>query len=175
MYGKIIDGNITTLSSLPIQYEDEKGLHLNFRNVSDPSDYGFYKVVTPSYDPINQMLGEIKFDKKKKVFTYSIANINFDSTSINREGKTVSDYDIDLKRLELIKDVKKEAKTYLNPTDWYILRKAERNVDVPSKIVTERSSIVTKAETFEKEIKALKTYESLLRYSIAFFPSKELK
>ena len=176
MYGKIIDGNITTYRRLPVQFEDESGLHLNFRNVSDPTKFGFYNVVTPPYDSISQRLGELKFDKKKKVFTYSINDIDFDSTYEVRDekgeptGETLPNYDIDAKKLDLIKNVKEEANRLLKPTDWYILRKAERDVDVPSNVVTERGSIITKAAGFETEINALTTYESLLRYSIVFFP-----
>ena len=176
MYGKIIDGNITTYRRLPVQFEDENGLHLNFRNVSDPTKFGFYNVVTPPYDSISQRLGELKFDKKKKVFTYSVSDIDFDSTyevmgeDLEPTGETLPNYDIDAKKLDLIKSVKEEANRLLSPTDWYILRKAERSVDVPSKVATERGSIITKASGFETEINALTTYESLLRYSIVFFP-----
>jgi len=190
MYGKIIDGNITTYRRLPVQFEDESGLHLNFRNVADPSAYGFYKVVTPSYDSISQRLGAIEFDSDNDVFTYPVSDIDFDSTYelstpiVDEDGEAVLDsddeptftvtnernYNIDAKKLELIKSVKEEANRLLLPTDWYILRKAERSVDVPSNVATERGSIITKAAGFETEINALTTYESLLRYSIVFFP-----
>ena len=176
MYGKIIDGNITTYRRLPVQFEDESGLHLNFRNVSDPSAYGFYSVVIPSYDSISQRLGAIEFDSDNDVFTYPVSDIDFTTTYEVRDeegeptGETLPNYDIDAKKLELIKSVKEEANRLLSPTDWYILRKAERSVDVPSNVVTERGSIITKAAGFETEINALTTYESLLRYSIVFFP-----
>ena len=176
MYGKIIDGNITTYRRLPVQFEDESGLHLNFRNVSDPSAFGFYKVVTPSYDSISQRLGAIEFDSDNDVFTYPVSDIDFTTTYEVRDeegeptGETLPNYDIDAKKLELIKSVKEEANRLLSPTDWYILRKAERSVDVPSNVVTERGSIITKAAGFETAINALTTYESLLRYSIVFFP-----
>ena len=176
MYGKIIDGNITTYRRLPVQFEDESGLHLNFRNVSDPSAFGFYKVVKPSYDSISQRLGAIEFDSDNDVFTYPVSDIDFTTTydvldeDFEPTGETLPTYDIDAKKLELIKSVKEEANRLLSPTDWYILRKAERSVDVPSNVVTERGSIITKAAGFETAINALTTYESLLRYSIVFFP-----
>ena len=176
MYARLENKNIITYRRLPVQFEDENGLHLNFRNVADPTKFGFYDVVTPSYDSISQRLGELKFDKKKKVFTYSVSDIDYTTTYEVRDkegeptGETLPDYDIDAKKLELIKNVKEEANRLLSPTDWYILRKAERSVDIPSKVGTERGSIITKAARFETEINALKTYKSLLRYSIVFFP-----
>ena len=176
MYARLENENIITYRRLPVQFEDKNGLHLNFRNVADPTAYGFYNVVTPPYDSISQRLGELKFDKKKKVFTYSVSDIDYTTTYEVRDeegeptGETLPNYDIDAKKLDLIKSVKEEANRLLSPTDWYILRKAERDVDVPSDVATERGSIITKAAGFETEINALTTYESLLRYSIVFFP-----
>jgi len=196
MKAKDFNGQIKTWRKLPNVWEDENGVHLNFRNVSDPSAYGFYSVVKPSYDSISQRLGAIEFDSDNDVFTYPVIDIDFDSTHevhtpiVDEDGEAVLDsdgeptydvtnernYNIDAKKLELIKSVKEEANRLLTPTDWYILRKAERSVDVPSSVVTERGSIITKAAGFETEINALTTYESLLRYSIVFFPveSEEL-
>ena len=176
MYARLENENIITYRRLPVQFEDENGLHLNFRNVADPSAYGFYNVVTPSYDSISQRLGAIEFDSDNDVFTYSVSDIDYTTTYEVRDeegeptGETLPNYDIDVKKLDLIKNVKEEANRLLKPTDWYILRKAERDVDVPSNVATERSSIITKAAGFETEINALTTYESLLRYSIVFFP-----
>ena len=176
MYARLENENIITYRRLPVQFEDENGLHLNFRNVADPSAYGFYNVVTPSYDSISQRLGAIEFDSDNDVFTYPISDIDYTTTYEVRDeegeptGETLPNYDIDAKKLDLIKSVKEEANRLLKPTDWYILRKAERSVDVPSNVATERSSIITKAAGFETEINALTTYESLLRYSIVFFP-----
>ena len=176
MYARLENENIITYRRLPVQFEDKNGLHLNFRNVADPSAYGFYNVVTPSYDSISQRLGAIEFDSDNDVFTYPVSDIDFTTTYEVRDeegeltGETLPNYDIDAKKLDLIKSVKEEANRLLSPTDWYILRKAERDVDVPSDVVTERGSIITKAAGFETAINALTTYESLLRYSIVFFP-----
>ena len=176
MYARLENENIITYRRLPVQFEDKNGLHLNFRNVADPSAYGFYNVVTPSYDSISQRLGAIEFDSDNDVFTYPVSDIDFTTTYEVRDeegeltGETLPNYDIDAKKLDLIKSVKEEANRLLSPTDWYILRKAERDVDVPSDVATERGSIITKAAGFETEINALTTYESLLRYSIVFFP-----
>ena len=176
MKARLQNGNIITYRRLPLEWKDENGLHLNFRNVADPTAYGFYNVVTPSYDSISQRLGAIEFDSDNDVFTYPVSDIDFDSTyevmgeDFEPTGETLPNYDIDAKKLDLIKSVKEEANRLLSPTDWYILRKAERDVDVPSDVATERGSIITKAAGFETAINALTTYESLLRYSIVFFP-----
>ena len=64
-----INGNIKTFRRLPNVWEDENGLHLNFRKVADPTEFGFYDVVTPQYDKVSERLSAMFFDKKKKAFT----------------------------------------------------------------------------------------------------------
>ena len=105
MYARLENENIITYRRLPVQFEDENGLHLNFRNVADPSAYGFYNVVTPSYDSISQRLGAIEFDSDNDVFTYSVSDIDYTTTYdvLDEEGEptgeTLPNYDIDVKKL----------------------------------------------------------------------------
>ena len=51
-----------------------------------------------------------------------------------------------------IAQVKDTAGKLLAQTDWYVIRKAERNIDIPSKVVTERAKIVAEAERLEAAI-----------------------
>jgi len=66
MYGKIIDGNITTYRRLPVQFEDESGLHLNFRNrraVVANAVLDAYKVNTVSTQHTDNIHNSGKFTK----------------------------------------------------------------------------------------------------------------
>ena len=45
-----------------------------------------------------------------------------------------------------IAQTKDTAGKLLAQTDWYVVRKAERNVDIPANIVTKRATIVTEAD-----------------------------
>ena len=58
--------------------------------------------------------------------------------------------------------VKDTAGKLLNATDWYVIRKAERNVDVPSDIALKRTQIVTEANRLETDIQASTTVEALI-------------
>lgn len=51
-----------------------------------------------------------------------------------------------------IAQIKDTAGKLLAQTDWYVIRKAERGIDIPSKIVTERAKIVAEAERLELAI-----------------------
>ncbi len=68
-----------------------------------------------------------------------------------------------------IAQVKDTAGKLLAQTDWYIIRKAERNVDIPEEIALKRTQIVTEANRLETDIKASTTVEGLIKlpYGIA--------
>lgn len=61
-----------------------------------------------------------------------------------------------------IAQVKQTAGSLLAQTDWYVVRKAERNVDIPADIVTKRAAIVTEANRLETAIAGVTTVEALI-------------
>ena len=61
-----------------------------------------------------------------------------------------------------IAQVKQTAGSLLAQTDWYVVRKAERNVDIPADIVTKRAAIVTEADRLETAIAGVTTVEALI-------------
>jgi len=170
-----IDGNIKTYRSIPQTWTDANGLHLNFRKAKH-SDYGLYDVVKPAYDFQSQKLGSLAFDKKKKIFTYAVIDIDFDATyesmgdDMESTGEIKPIYDIDALKADKISDIKSKAGSLLKPTDWYVIRKAERAIDIPQEVVAERLEVITKSTTFEEEINALETYLDVKKYSYSFSP-----
>ena len=179
MKAKEINGNIKTFRRLPNVWEDENGLHLNFRKVADPTEFGFYDVVTPQYDKISERLSAMFFDKKKKAFTYKVVAIDLEGTHdvLDEEGNVIEtkpNYDIAELKASKISAIKTEAGKLLTPTDWYVTRLAERAVEIPQEIADERLDIVTKSDTFETEINALTTVEQVLRYTHEFYPQPSL-
>ena len=52
-------------------------------------------------------------------------------------------------KTKLIRTVKAQAATILQNTDWYIVRKADADTDVPSAITTFRAAVRTKAAAME--------------------------
>lgn len=61
-----------------------------------------------------------------------------------------------------IAQVKNTAGSLLAQTDWYVIRKAERNVEIPAEIALKRTQIVTEANRLETDIKASTTVEGLI-------------
>jgi len=60
------------------------------------------------------------------------------------------------------KQVKHTAGTLLNPTDWYITRKAEVGTEVPANVVTYRSAVRTECDRLEAAISATTSVEDLI-------------
>jgi hypothetical protein len=60
-----------------------------------------------------------------------------------------------------IEQVKQNTNLTLAPTDWYVIRKAERNVDIPADVATYRAAVVAWANTTEAAITAVTTVEEL--------------
>ena len=58
--------------------------------------------------------------------------------------------------------VKTTAGSMLAQTDWMVVRKAERNVDIPATVVTKRAAIVAECDRLEAAIAACTTVEALI-------------
>jgi hypothetical protein len=60
-----------------------------------------------------------------------------------------------------IRQTKETANTLLSPTDWYIIRKIERDIDVPVGIVSYRSAVISVSEEREALIESVTSVEEL--------------
>ena len=65
-------------------------------------------------------------------------------------------------KTQFVAQVKDTAGKLLNATDWYVIRKAERNVDIPTDIADKRSAIVTEANRLDAEIGLVNSVEGLI-------------
>ena len=60
-----------------------------------------------------------------------------------------------------IAQVKHNTNMTLAQTDWYVIRKAERNIAIPADVATDRAAIVAWATATEASITAVTTVEEL--------------
>ena len=63
---------------------------------------------------------------------------------------------------QFVAQVKDTAGKLLNTTDWYVIRKAERNVEIPSEVALKRTQIVAEADRLEVDINGVTTVEALI-------------
>ena len=128
----------------------------NFSKLSDEEikAYGFYDVVTPEYNSNSEKLSDIFWNENNKIFTYTIIDIEWPQT-------------IEKFKQTKIEDIKINALSKLNKTDWYITRKAEKNIDIPEAITVERDTIREQVNTKEIEINNLTTKKAVAEYSVS--------
>ena len=65
-------------------------------------------------------------------------------------------------KTQYVAQVKDTAGKLLNTTDWYVIRKAERNVEMPSDVVAKRAVVVVEATRLETAITNASTVEALI-------------
>ena len=145
-----IDGKIKVYNPLPNSW---KGVMGNFSMLSDEEikAYGFYDVVTPDYNSKSQELSDIFWDAGNEVFTYTVNEKEWSQT-------------LDELKQRGITSLKVNIQHKLNETDWYVTRKSERDIDIPSDITTERNNLFSKCETKETEINNLTTKKAVIEY-----------
>lgn len=148
MYAIDINGEIKTYNSLPKSWGNIIG---GFDTLSDEDaqSYGFYNVVIPNYNSATQQLGNIYFDTD--CFTYDVSSKTWsESLSELKENK--------------INDLQAHTNQLLLNTDWYVIRKSERNIDIPQDIQDERASILSDHDIKESEINAKTTKAGVVGY-----------
>jgi hypothetical protein len=65
-------------------------------------------------------------------------------------------------KAQFVTQTKDTAGKLLSQTDWVIIRKAERNVEVPAEVATKRAAIVAEANRLETAINGATTVEALI-------------
>ncbi len=90
-----------------------------------------------------------------------------DVNEVDAEGNAVLDADgvqLVTKGLKsnAIATVKQQAAGLLNPSDWYVTRKAETDTVIPSDILTYRQSVRTASGTIEAAISGVTTLEAFI-------------
>ena len=181
MKAQVTNTGIYTHKSLPNTWNGKSGHILNFNNASAEvlEAEGFYDVVRPSYDNQTQTKGGLYFDEKKKIVTYDVTDIDFNQEFdvIGEDGEPTGEkekrYKIADIKASKIAEIKSKAGKMLEPTDWQVIRKAERDIAISSDVATERAGILTEADRLESEVNAKKSYKTALQYNVQFFPSEQ--
>jgi len=184
MKARVKNGQVQVYRSLPSEFTKEDGsVILNFRNADEETlkSAGFYDVVKPSYDPQTQTKGGLYFDADNEIVTYDVSNIDFnqDVAIIGEDGEPTGEtekrYKIADIKASKISEIKFKAGKMLEPTDWQVIRKAERDIDIDTDVATERAGILAEADRLEAEVNAKKSYKTALQYNVQFFPSDEIE
>lgn len=69
--------------------------------------------------------------------------------------------DLEQLKEQHIRQTKETANTLLAPTDWYVVRKLERDIEIPENIVEFRAEVLVVSDTREELISAVISVEEL--------------
>lgn len=117
----------------------------------EQKDQRFYWVTFSHY--------EVQADKV--VRTYTNTPKALEDVTETPEGQTEPVTTKGLKS-QWIAQVKASANSQLQPTDWMVIRKAERDVAIPSDVVTARNAIIADCTAKEAAITAATTMDEFL-------------
>lgn len=154
MKAKNYNGTIKTFSTVPKSYGNVIA-GFDLLSDSDLEGYGFYDVVTPSYDDLIQELGAIYWDSDNSQFTYPVNN------------KTWSETLTELK-IQRVKEAKNLANDKLQQTDWIIVRDQELGNTTSQSVLDERAALRTACSTHETSINAKTTKAQVILYNITY-------
>lgn len=63
---------------------------------------------------------------------------------------------------QFVAQIKDTTNKLLAQSDWYVIRKLERNIDIPTDIQDKRNAIIAESNRLETDINAVKDVEALI-------------
>ena len=146
-----INGEIKLFNTLPSTWNGKKHYMGGFG--SSPAEVleeeGFYEVVNPQYDPAIEELGELYLEDNKYYYTVI--------------QKTWSETLAELKKQKL-NTLSSNTRSKLSATDWYYIRKLDRNIDVPQEVEDQRAIILNNHNDKETAINSLTKKADVVSY-----------
>ena len=169
MKARLESGKVVKYSRIPDTLLENGKAIFNAKRLDDSGleDLGFYDVVVPDYDSVTQVIYNLHLDSSYAAPTPEDADATRTVFTYDVKSKTINETVAQLKT-KRINELKKLAYDKLQPTDWYAIRKAEKDTGIPSDIQNERDGIRSSVVTKEGEINALTTKAAILKYDINF-------
>jgi len=143
-----INGEIKIYNQLPKSWGNIiGGFHL--LSDDDLESYGFYEVVSPQNNSAIEELGELYLENNK--YYYKVIQKTFNQTLAElKENK--------------INNLQHYTNSELAKTDWYYIRKLNRNIDIPQEVEDQRVIILNNHNDHETAINALTKKADVVKY-----------
>jgi hypothetical protein len=110
---------------------------------------GFFEVVDPNYNPAIEELGELYLEDNKYYYT------------VIQKTWSESLAELKEKKLNLLSS---DTRSKLLATDWYYIRKLDRNIDVPQEVEDQRAIILNNHNDKETAINNLTKKADVVSY-----------
>ena len=146
-----INGKIKIFNTLPSTWNGKNHYMGGFASspVEVLEEEGFFEVVDPQYDPAIEELGELYLEDNKYYYTVI--------------QKTWSETLAELKKQKL-NTLSSNTRSKLSTTDWYYIRKLDRNIDVPQEAEDQRVIILNNHNDHETAINNLTKKTDVIKY-----------
>ncbi len=146
-----INGEIKLFNTLPSTWNGINHYMGGFASspVEVLEEEGFYEVVDPQYDSAIEELGELYLEDNKYYYTVN--------------AKTWTQTLAELKERK-INNLQHNTNSKLAKTDWYYIRRLDRNIDVPQEVEDERAIILNNHNDHETAINALTKKTDVVKY-----------
>ena len=159
MYALLIDGNVTKVGELATLFPDTSNPNHAFAIEQgalevvegEQKDQRFYWVTFSHYEVNGSVVTR----------TYTNTPKALDDVTETPEGQTEAITTQGLKS-QWIAQIKQSTNGLLGYTDWMVIRKAERNIDIPADIAAERIKLVAECNAKEAAITAATTIDALI-------------
>jgi hypothetical protein len=176
--GDLISNHTISIFAPYTLWEDKNGTqyspdHLISLTADQKQDMGIYDVAYASR-PDDRFYSVVEnspeFDSVEKV-----VKITYTSTAKELEdGEEVGGRAPAGLKTQWINQIKDNVNKFLSQTDWMLVRKIERNINVPAATATYRAAVIAEATRLETAITAATTVEELITaIESASFPSAE--
>jgi len=158
--------DLVTLFDGTTQFEDKDGIgyapsYLRQWNAQEKKDRGIYQVVY-GFPNDGRFYNVVE---NAPSFENDIVTITYTSTAKELEDGPVDEVTGRASpglKTQYITQFKATANSMLATTDWMVVRKIERDIDIPEEVSTKRAAIVAEADRLETEITAATTVEELI-------------
>ena len=153
------NGKLTIYNNVPDSFTSSIGSVMGGgKNLSEEElkDHGIYDLNYPEgyNSTIHNLSASPKFDSVNQVYNYTKTDKSWTETLSKLKARHIA-------------NLKSRANSKLQETDWYIIRKAELDTEIPSDITSARAAIKSNVETKESEINALTKKSDVIIYDIS--------
>ena len=159
MYALIENNAVTKVGELAILFPDTSNPNASFAAEQgalevvegEQKDQRFYWVTFSHYEVANGIVTRTYTNTPKALE---------DVTETPQGGEPVTTKGL---KSQWIAQAKATANSQLAATDWLVIRKAERNVDIPADVVAERAKIIDDCTAKESAITAATSIDELMQ------------
>ena len=154
----LIKNNRIVRSGIPSQFTRENGESFwgGYENRTElHAEDGWVDEILPEMDPFTQYTDSPYYDLELGKVTYAV---------LDRQDLPT----LDQAKSDKVIDIKQAANQRLSGTDWYVVRKIEKNKNLPAEVSHEREAIRAKSDAMEAKVMSFQSLKEVMMFEIIY-------